>query len=77
MSEKWGLSHTNQEKSGQSYLFLLKKKGLIIYLAALIKGAIQHAHPYYAIYINAPSPPPPPHTHTLPPPSLSQPKSRV
>ena len=27
MSEKWGLSHRNQEKSGHSYTFCLKKKG--------------------------------------------------
>ena len=56
MSEKWSLSHTNQEKSGQSIYFLLKKKvgggrALIIYQAALKKGAIWHAYPYYAIYI--------------------------
>ena len=27
MSEKWGLLHTNQEKSGQPIHFLLKKGG--------------------------------------------------
>ena len=70
MSEKWGLSHRNQEKkSGQSYTFCWKK-GLIIYLAALKKGAIRHAHLYYAICRKlpplppAPPPPPPPPPHT-------------
>ena len=59
MSEKWGLSHMNQEKWGQSYTFV-EKRGLIIYLAALIKregvggGGIRHAHPYYAIYRKLP-----------------------
>ena len=35
MSEKWGLSHRKPEKSGQSYIFSLKKKGANLYLAAL------------------------------------------
>ena len=29
-SEKWGLSHTNQEKSGQSYTFCWKKEAYYI-----------------------------------------------
>ena len=49
MSEKWGLSHTNQEKNGVSHILFVEKRGLIIYMAALKKGAIRHAHPYYAI----------------------------
>ena len=40
--------------------FLLKKKGLIVYLAALKKGDIRCAHPYYAIYMKL-TPPPPAH----------------
>ena len=65
MSEKWDLSHSNPEKSYHSYIFLLKKRGPIIYLAALKKGAIRHACPYYAIYppfptFTTPPPPPPP-----------------
>ena len=41
----WGPSYTNQEKIGQSYTVSLEKKGLIVYLAALKKGAIRAAHP--------------------------------
>ena len=37
----------NDEKMGQSYTF--RKRGLIAYLAALKKGDIRHAHPYYVI----------------------------
>ena len=66
-SEKWGLSYTNPEKCGQSYTFCWKK-GLLIYLAGLKKGAIRHAHPNYRKLTNPPTapppPPPPPHTHT-------------
>ena len=62
--EKWGLSYTNQEKFGQSYTFctFCWKKGLVIYLAALKKWAIRHAHPYYVTYrklIPTPAPPSP------------------
>ena len=39
-------------KIGSVIYFLLKKMGLIIYLAALKKGAIWHTHPYYTIYRN-------------------------
>ena len=60
MSEKWGLSDRNPEKSAIHILFV-EKRGPIIYLAVLKKGAIRHAHPYYAIYRKLP---PPPHTHT-------------
>ena len=62
MSEKWSLSYTNEEKSGQSSTFCWKK-GLIVYLAAVKKGAIRNAHPYYAIYRKPRPPPPPPHHH--------------
>ena len=66
--EKWDLSYTIQENSGQSYSFCWKK-GLIIYLAALKKGAIRHAYPYCDIYMKLTSPSPPrfPPPHPLPP----------
>ena len=59
MSEKWGLSHRKPEKSGHSYIFSLKKKGANLYLAALKRGAIRHAHPYYAMYRKLPPAPAP------------------
>ena len=64
MSEMWGLSHRNPEKSGHSYTFCWKR-GPIIYLVALKKGAIRHAHPHYFIFRKLPSPPtrPPPLPH--------------
>ena len=37
------------QKLGHSFTFFFKK-GVIIYLAALKKGALRHAHPFYAIY---------------------------
>ena len=66
--KKWVLSYTNQENLGQSYTLCWKSGcvwggegggwgGVMIYLAALIKGVIRHAHPYYAIYRKL-SPPP-------------------
>ena len=58
MSEKWGLSPKTQEKSG--YILFVVKRGLIIYLTALKKGAIRHAHPYYAIYRKILTTAPPP-----------------
>ena len=67
LSEKGGLPHRNPEKLGHSYTFCWKKGGPIIYLAALKKGDVRHAHRYFAIsYIGSypPSPPPPPPTHT-------------
>ena len=67
MSEKWGLSHRNPEKSGHSYTFCWKNEANHIPGSAE-KGGIRHAHPYYAIYrklpARSPQPPPPPHTHT-------------
>ena len=55
-SEKWGLSYTYPEKQGQSYTFCWKK-GADHILGSAEKGAIRHAHPYYA-YIESISPPP-------------------
>ena len=40
------------------HILFVEKRGPIIYLAALKKGAIRHAHPYYAIYRKLPPPPP-------------------
>ena len=58
--QKNGAFHIGiQKKSGHSYTFCWKR-GPIIYLAALKKGAIRHAHPYYAIYRKLPHPLPPP-----------------
>ena len=53
MSEKWGLSHTNQE-NWVSHILIFVEKMRLIYLAVLKKGAIRHAHPYYAIYRKLP-----------------------
>ena len=39
----------NDKKLGQSYTFL-RKRGLIVYLAALEKGTIRDVHPNYVIY---------------------------
>ena len=49
MSENGTIHKNNDEKLGQSYTFL-RKRGLVVYLAALKKGAIRAAHPYYVIY---------------------------
>ena len=69
MWEKWGLSHTNQEKNWSVIYFLLKKKGANhISGSAEKKGAIRHAHPYYVIYRKLP--PPPSQPHPPPPPRL-------
>ena len=47
-------------KIGSVIYSFLGKKGLIVYLAALKKGAIRAAHPYHVIYRELPPPPPPP-----------------
>ena len=59
MSEKWGI------QKNRAIHILFVERGATIYLAALKKGAIRHAHQYYAIYRKFPpaTPPPPPHTH--------------
>ena len=51
---KSGAFHIPTKKNRVSHF--VEKRGLIIYLAALKKGAIRHAHPYYAIYRKLPSP---------------------
>ena len=61
MSEKWGLSHTNQENSGQLQVYTFRwKKGANHIPGSAEKGAIRHAHQYYAIYRKLPSPTPRP-----------------
>ena len=72
MSEKWGLSYINKVKSNRvSHIYFFPKRRLIIYPAAVKKGVIRHAHPFYAIFRKLPPPtprpplppPPPPNTH--------------
>ena len=58
------LFHKGIQKNMAIHILFVEKRGPIIYLATLKKGAIRHAHPYYAIYRKLP--PPPPHTHTHP-----------
>ena len=62
--QKSGAFHIGIQKNRVIHIRFVEKRGPIIYLAALKKGAIQHAHPYYAIYKKLsptpPSPPPPP-----------------
>ena len=62
--KKWGLSHRNPPKNRAIRILFVEKRGPIIYLAALKKGAIRDAQPYYAIYRKLPAPAPP----TPPPP---------
>ena len=53
MSEKWAF-YIGIQKNRVIYILFVEKRGPIIYLAALKKGAIRHAHPYYAIYRKLP-----------------------
>ena len=62
MSES-GAFHIPIKKKWVSHILFVEKRGLIIYLAALKKGAIRHTHPHYAIYRKLPPPPPHPHPH--------------
>ena len=48
--QKNGTFHTGIQKNGAIHILFVEKRGPIIYLAALKKGAIRHAHPYYAVY---------------------------
>ena len=58
--QKNGAFHIGIQKNRAIHILFVEKRGPIIYLAALKKGAIRHAHPYYAIYRKLPPPPPPP-----------------
>ena len=42
--------HLTMMKNWVSHILFPRKRGLIVYLAALKKGAIHAAHPYYVIY---------------------------
>ena len=56
----WKVEHfIYQSRKIRSIYTFCWNRGLIIYLAALKKGAIRHAHPYYAIYPSPPQPRPP------------------
>ena len=48
--QKNGAFHTGIQKNQAIHILFVEKRGPIIYLAALKKGAIRHAHPYHAIY---------------------------
>ena len=64
---KNGAFHLGIQKNRAIHILFVEKRGPIIYLAALKKGAIRHAHPYYVIYRKLPTPPTP-HPPTPPPP---------
>ena len=55
MSEYW-IIHITMTKNWVSHILFLRKRGLIVYLAALKKGPIRAAHPYYVIYRKLPTP---------------------
>ena len=59
--QKNGAFHIGIQKNRAIHIHVLfvEKRGPIIYLAALKKGAIRHAHPYYAIYRKLPPTPTP------------------
>ena len=48
--QKNGAFHIGIQKNLVIHILFDEKRGPIIYLAALKKGVIWHAHPYYAIY---------------------------
>ena len=52
-----GAFHIGIQKNRVIHILFVEKRGPIIYLAALKKGAIRHAHPYYALYRKLPPPP--------------------
>ena len=59
--QKNGAFHIGIQKNRAIHILFVEERGPIIYLAALKKaalkkGAIQHAHPYYAIYRKSPPP---------------------
>ena len=60
------------QKNRAIHILFVEKRGPIIYLAALKKGAIRHAHPYYAIYRKLPRPPHPPSSPPTPPHETSE-----
>ena len=48
--QKMGL-HITMMKNWVSHILFIRKRGHIVNLAALKKGAIRAAHPYYVIYM--------------------------
>ena len=65
--QKNGAFHIGIQKKWAIHILFVEKRGPIIYLAVLKKGAIRHAHPYYAIYRKLPPHPhPPPHEIFIP-----------
>ena len=54
--QKSTVFHTGIQKNRVIHILFVEKRGPVIYLAALTKGAIRHAHPYYAIYKKLPLP---------------------
>ena len=54
--QKSGPFHIPLKKHRVSHILFVEKRGLIIYLAGLKKGAIRNAHPFYAIYRKVPPP---------------------
>ena len=55
--QKNGAFYIGIQKNRVIHILFVEKRGPIIYLAALKKGAIRHAHPHYAIYRKLPPPP--------------------
>ena len=56
--QKNGAFHIRIQKNRAIHILFVEKRGPVIYLAALTKGAIWHAHPYYATYRKLPPPSP-------------------
>ena len=52
-----GTIHLPIKKNGSVIYSFFGKRGLIVYLAALKKGAIRATHPYHVIYRELPPPP--------------------
>ena len=52
--QKSGAFHIRVQKNRIIHTLFVEKGGPIIYLGALKKGAIRHAHPYYVIYRKLP-----------------------
>ena len=63
---KSGAFHIPIKKNRVSHIHFVEKRGLVIYLAALKKRVIRHAHSYYTIFNKLPPPLPDTHTHPRP-----------
>ena len=60
--KKWAF-HIGLQKNRVIHIIFVEKRRPIIYLEALKKRAIRHAHLYYALYRKLPPPRPPPSSH--------------